>query len=143
MKNRVFATLSSLTLLTAAAAFAQSSTGIEADIPFEFHIGSRILPAGHYELRPQLIQGVLLVKCLGCRASALIVMNGADHAREMSELATLTFNRYDKTYFLSGVCIPEYSQGRQLSKSKAELEFVRNIRNGSPVPSAVVALVRR
>jgi hypothetical protein len=112
---------------------------MQADIPFEFHIGAMILPAGHGEVRPQLVRGVLSIRCLGCKASAQIPMNGADDARKMPELATLTFNRYDKTYFLSRVRIPEYSQGRELSKSKAELEFARN---SSPLPPAEVALAR-
>jgi hypothetical protein len=139
MKNRVFATLSSLTLLTAAAALAQSDVALQIDIPFEFHIGTTILPAGHYEMRPQFVRDVLQIRCRERRVSALIVMNGAD-ARTMPQLATLKFNRYGNTYFLSRVWIPEYSQRRELSKSKAEFEFVRN---SSPVPPAAVALVRR
>ena len=140
MKNRIFATLSSLTLLTAAAAFAQSDATLQIDIPFEFHIGTTVLPAGHYEMHPRFVRDVLQIRCRERRVSALIVMNGAD-ARKMPELATLKFNRYDKTYFLSRIWIPEYSQGKELSKSKAELEFARN---SSPVPHApaTVALVR-
>jgi hypothetical protein len=138
MKNRIFATLSSLTLLTAAAAFAQSNEVMRADIPFEFRIGTTILPAGHYELRPEIVRGVLWIRCRDCKASALILMNRVE-AGKTTELATLLFNRYDKVYFLSRVRIPEYSQGKELSKSKAELEFARN---SSPLPPAEVALAR-
>jgi hypothetical protein len=140
MKNRVFATLSSLTLFTAAAAFAESNTPMQADIPFEFHIGTMVLPAGHYELRPEIVRGVLGITCRDCKGAALILMNRV-YAGKTPEFATLRFNRYDKTYFLSRVWIPEYSQGKELSKSKAELEFARN---SSPVPPApaAIALVR-
>ena|SRR5258708_1579435 len=138
MKNQVFATLSSLTLLTAAAAFAQSNAVMQADIPFAFHVGAKILPAGHYELRPSGVEGVLSIKCRECKASALILMNRLD-AGNTPGLATLVFHRYDETRFLSSVWIPEYSQERQLSKSKAELEFARN---SSRVPHVEVALVR-
>jgi hypothetical protein len=70
----------------------------------------------------------------------MILLNRVEAGRK-PELATLKFNRYGSTYFLSSVWIPEYSQGRQLSMSKAELEFARN---SSPVPPApaAVALVR-
>src|SRR5260370_5571469 len=139
MKNRVFATLSSLTLLTAAAAFAQSNAVMQADIPFAFHIGAKILPPGHYEVRRDGVQDVLSIECLLCNASALIVMNRAD-AGKTTGLATLVFNRYGKTRFLSRVWIPEYSQEKALSKSKAELEFARD---SSPVSHVEVALVRR
>jgi hypothetical protein len=77
--------------------------------------------------------------CRERKISALILMNRAD-AGKTPELATLTFNRYDKTRFLSRVRIPEYSQGLELRKSKAELEFARN---SSPLPPVEVALARR
>jgi hypothetical protein len=125
-------------LLTATAAFAQSNTGIQADIPFAFHMGTTILPAGHYEVTPYNVRNVLLLRCRGCGASALILMNHADPGKT-AELGTLMFNRYDKTYFLSRVWIPEYSQEKVLRRSKAELEYARS---GSTVPPAVVAFVR-
>ena len=139
MKNRIFATLSSLTLLTTAAAFAQGNPALEADIPFAFHIGTTILPAGHYELHPETVRNVLLIKCRACKASAMILMNRMDTGKK-PEPSTLVFNRYNDTYFLSGVWLTEYSQGTELRKSKAELEFARNSSTSTP---AAVALVRR
>ena len=139
MKNRFFATLSSLALLTSAAAFAQSDAVMQANIPFEFHVGATILPPGRYEVRPQINPGVLSIRRRDCNASAMIVMHAVD-ARKTPEAATLVFNRYDDTYFLSRVWTPEYSQGRELPKSKAELEYARN---SWPAQPAVVALVRR
>ena len=139
MKTQVFATLSSLTLLTVGAAFAQSDAVMQADIPFAFHIGAQILPAGHYQVRPSGVHDILSITCRECKAGAMIVMDRA-YAGKTPVLATLVFNRYDKTRFLSRVWIPEYSQGKELSKSKAELEFARD---SSPVPQVEVALVRQ
>ena len=140
MKTQIFATLSSLTLLTAAAAFAQSDAVMKADIPFAFHIGAKILPAGHYEVRRDVVRyaDVLSIRCRERKAGVMIFMDRADVGKA-PETATLAFNRYDGTYFLSRVWIPEYLQERRLSKSKAELEFARN---SSRVPHVEVALVR-
>lgn len=140
MKNRVFATFSCLTLLTAAAAFAQSNALLEANIPFEFRAGAKTLPAGHYDVRPMLAPDVLSIRCFECKAGAMILARGIE-AREAPEQGTLVFHRYNNTYFLSGVWIAGSSHGRVLPQSKAERELARN---GSPVPPLVeVALVRR
>ena len=119
MKNRFFATLSSLTLLTAAAGFAQSNIVLEADILFEFRVGTTVLPAGRYDVRPQVTPGVLLIRCIECKASALILTN-AVQAKKRPETATLVFSRYDTTHFLSTVWTPGHSRGLELRKSKAE-----------------------
>ena len=139
MKNRFFATLSSLALLTSAAAFAQSDAVMQANIPFEFHVGATILPAGHYEVRPQVNPGVLSIRCRESKAGAMIVMHAVE-AGKTPEAPTLVFNRYNDTYFLSRVWTPEYSQGRELPRSKAELEYARE---SSPAQPVVVALGRR
>src|SRR5258707_516002 len=115
MKTQVFATLSSLTLLTAAAAFAQSNAVMQADIPFAFHVGAKILPAGHYEVRRDVVRyaDVLSIRCRERKAGVMIFMDRADVGKA-PETATLAFNRYDGTYFLSRVWIPEYLQERRL-----------------------------
>ena len=137
MKNKLFATLSSLTLFTAAAAFAQGNRGMHADIPFAFRIGTTVLPAGQYEVRPQE-SGVLLIRCIPCKAAALIVMNRISPGK--TQASELVFNRYGETRFLSRISLPQYSLGKELSKSKAEREFARN---SSPVEPSAVALARR
>ena len=136
MKNRFFATLSSLTLLTAAAGFAQSNIVLKADIPFEFRVGTTVLPAGHYDVRSQVTPGVLLIRCIECQASALIQTSGIE-AKKRPETATLVFSRYDSTHFLSTVWTPGHSRGLELPKSKAEREFAR-----SSSPVAVVLAPR-
>jgi hypothetical protein len=139
MKNRVFASLSSLTLLTAAAASAQSSTVMRADIPFEFRVGTTILPPGQYDVRAQVVPGVTSIRCFECKAGVMILTDVVE-ARKTPTTGTLVFNRYDRTYFLSRVWTPENSRGRELRKSKSEREFARST---SAVPPVAVALARQ
>jgi hypothetical protein len=140
MKNRVFATISCLTLLTAAAAFGQSNAAMEFDVPFAFHAGGAILPAGHYEARPAAVQNVLLIQCYESKAAALVIVYAVE-AGNAPETGSLVFHRYNGTYFLSQVWTPGSAQGREVTPSKAERELARN---GSPGPSVILAaLVRR
>jgi hypothetical protein len=140
MKNQVFSTFSALTLLTAAAAFGQSNAAWEADIPFAFHAGRTIFPAGHYEVRPERAQNVMLIRCLECKAAELVIVNPVE-AGKAPETSSLVFHRYNGTYFLSKVWTCGWAEGRELGPSKAERELARN---SSPGPSVVVAaLVRR
>ena len=138
MKNRILATLSSLTLLTAAAAFAQSGAVMQFDVPFEFRVGTTILPAGHYHVG-EAGGHVLSIRCFACKAGAMIQTEGVE-ARKMPETGKLVFNRYNQTYFLSSVWTPGESQGRQLHKSAAERELALN---GSPATPVQVVLARR
>lgn len=137
MNYRVFAALSSLTLLTSAGAFAQSGLML-ADIPFEFRAGATILPAGRYDVHPQVAPGVLSIRCARCNAGVMIQTDAVGGGKAPTE-GKLVFNRYGRTYFLSAVWTPGYSQGRMLHPSRAERELARN---GSTVPPVAVALVR-
>jgi len=140
MKKRIFATFSSLALLTAAAAFAQSSA-MRFDIPFDFHVGATVLPAGHYSVQPRtaFTGSVLSIRGVDRKGGVMIQTNAAT-APKTPETGKLVFNRYDKTYFLSSVWTAGDPQGSQLLKSKAELEFARN---GSPIRTEQVVLARR
>lgn len=139
MKSRVFAMLSSLTLLTAAAALAQTEPVMRADIPFDFRVGTAILPAGQYDVGPQSGGSVLLIRRVDGRSAAM-TMTYWGEARKIPGPGTLVFNRYGKTYFLREVWNPGSSEGRQVIKSKGEREFARN---NSPAPHVQVALAQR
>lgn len=139
MKNRVFATFSSLTLLTAAAAFAQSGTALQADIPFEFQVGNTTLPAGHYDVRAEGPASALSIRCFRCKTGVMILTNSV-YARQTRETGKLVFNRYGDKYFLASVWTAGGSPGRQLPTSGAERELARNNSAAAPVR---VALDRR
>ena len=62
MRKRSFATLGLLALLAAVSAFGQRLT---ADIPFEFRLADKVMPAGHYgvTLGGHGVQGLVSVDC--------------------------------------------------------------------------------
>jgi hypothetical protein len=134
MKSRIFATIGSLTLLTAAA-FAQSRVA-QYDIPFAFQVGTTVLPAGHYDVHAQAAQGALSIRCFDCKAGVMVLTN-AISAADMSGKTVLVFHRYGERYFLSAAWTSGYDQGRGLRKSKAERELARDVAQDSPVTVAV------
>jgi hypothetical protein len=129
-----------VTLLTAAAAFGQSNAVMGVDIPFEFQAGATVLPAGHYDVNPEAANGVLMIRCIECKAARLITVNTIETAKA-PEKGSLVFNRYNGTYFLSQVWTPGWTRGRELGQSKTERELARNGSRGTSV--IVAALVRR
>jgi hypothetical protein len=138
MKNLVFATLSSLTLLAVPAAFAQNSTALRADIPFEFRVGTKTLPAGQYYVRAEAPRGYVTIHCFSCKVGMAIMTFAA--SRNTSREGKLVFSRYGNSHFLSSVWAPGDAQGRELPKSKVEREFVSS---NAPAGVTTVALALR
>jgi hypothetical protein len=143
MKIRCFVASSCLTLLTAAATFAQSSVVLRADIPFDFTVAGKTLPAGLYEVRPQIAANapnLLSIQCLDCRTAGATIQTIGVQGKTTPENSKLVFNFYNNTYFLSSVWTSGYSRGRELFKSRSERELARNNPLAAPVE---VVLARR
>jgi hypothetical protein len=124
MKAKFFVALSALVLMTASAAFAQNTNPMQADIPFAFRAGNHSFPAGHYEIKPELSPGVVMIRCTDTGEVAVIIANRA-HSVETVENATLVFNRYGNRYYLAKLWRPGYNAGSEFRKSKAEQESAK------------------
>src|SRR5262245_2281456 len=125
MKKRVFIVALSgcvLTLLLAAGAYAQlPGAPLRANIPFNFIVRGKTLPAGVYEFRR-----------ISDEAEALEVLNihqNHDHAifetdpverGQRARQGEIVFHRYGDTYFLYEVWTPGLETGRELPRSKEE-----------------------
>lgn len=139
MRKRSFATLGLLALLAAVSAFGQRLT---ADIPFEFRLADKVMPAGHYgvTLGGHGVQGLVSVDCStgSARGFALTSnIGGGDYARNEGRLV---FKKYGDTYFLSEIWSPDRTQGSALLKTKTEREMARNTQ---PSETAQVLLALR
>jgi hypothetical protein len=109
-----------LALATAVvSANAQSANKVVADIPFEFSVGYKSMPAGEYMLRSITTSGdALMIQSADSRVTALrqseaTAQNKDNHAR-------LIFHRYGERYFLAEVWNGADVTGRQLLKSQEE-----------------------
>jgi hypothetical protein len=139
MKIRSFATLGSFMLLAAASVYGQTPA---ADIPFEFHVGNVVLPAGHYEVNASAnnLQEVLSIECSTSQAHALVPtynLAGGPGARANGRLV---FHKYGGEYFLSEVWLHDRAQGSGLNESKIEREIARVT---PPAQTSLVLLAQR
>ncbi|HKS28619.1 MAG TPA: hypothetical protein VJS44_12405 [Pyrinomonadaceae bacterium] len=107
---------------------AQSADHMKANIPFSFTIGSQTLPAGEYTVRyvnQNSGKSALLFKSIDGRTSRIVNMNVAQAGRAEMK-ASLVFNQYGDSYFLSEVWTGSDQYGLSLPKSRAEREVKNN-----------------
>jgi hypothetical protein len=81
---------------------AQITGNMEAEVPFQFHVGSKTLPAGSYMIH-QLEDSDLTVMQISSadgKMSALFNVQAAQ-AKTVPEKTELIFNKYGDRYFLS------------------------------------------
>ena len=104
----------------------------KANIPFEFQMGNKTMPAGEY-----LIQRVsdtnevaLMIRRTDASAATAITTFAVDAKNGDSE-PELVFHKYGNSYFLSEIWTGQ-GQGRHLPASKREKEWARETK-GSEV----------
>jgi hypothetical protein len=105
-------------MVTAVASANGQSMPTKANIPFEFVVGNRSLPAGAYTIRSVSSTGEAL-RVVNGRNSKDSAARLTVEASGKSQQAKLVFHRYGDRYFLAEVwSSPE--DGRQLLPSKEE-----------------------
>lgn len=122
MSKKPFATLSLLTAFVAGPIFAEGP--LKATIPFDFTVGGTRMTAGEYTIALDK-PGTAWIIREDRRASCGVVTMGVS-ARQMPESGKLVFHNYRGTFFLSQIWSPGNTYGRELHKSKLELEVARN-----------------
>jgi hypothetical protein len=98
---------------------------LEVKIPFDFTVGAKRMSAGEYTVKYDVPGSLWVVRRDG--KAACVVLTMAVQGKVTPEVGKLVFNRYGDSYFLAQIWSPGYDQGRQLPKSKAELEIARNV----------------
>jgi hypothetical protein len=132
----VVVTLSVITILSVAAV-AGLSRKLEANIPFDFMVNGKTLPAGHYTVEPGSAQSVLVIRnwetkqAAGAIAQRLEVGAGSK--------PQLIFRRYGNQYFLAQVISD--ASGSELPKSKAEREAAKAGRDNLAMKDAEPEIV--
>ncbi|HVN80915.1 MAG TPA: hypothetical protein VMW38_18125 [Terriglobia bacterium] len=130
MRNSILKIMVALVLLTMATAWpllAQSVTTLaKAEIPFDFVVGQKTLPAGEYEICPgnKTNKDILWIKKADSRAAANMITFGCNAKRQQAG-PYLVFNRYGNQYFLSQVWTEFDQVGRQTPKTSVEKELIQ------------------
>jgi hypothetical protein len=101
---------------------------LTANIPFDFSVADKKLPAGKYWInRAQQSQGdtVLQVRSANGSSAGVVRLTIPVNTLHPMTSASLIFNRYGNEYFLSEVWPKGGSVGRGLPKTRAERELER------------------
>jgi len=143
MKHRalnVFAVLAVTGLLVAPMAFGDQIDRLKADIPFDFIVGNKTLPAGTYHVQCAANRVVTLFGI--DRKGAAMVMTQAQYSTTPAA-GKLIFTRYDNSYFLSQVWRPGVNTGGLVPKSKTEREMALKTARGASTEIAVYPTTSR
>ena len=121
--------LTGLAMLVLCSGAQAQSVVMLANIPFEFQMGSKQMPAGDYVIHyaPHLV--TLQQGHGGTAATALTTSTSRAKA---PETGILQFNRYGDAYFLSNIWTPYSGDGASFFKSPREKELARQISHGQP-----------
>jgi len=124
--NRIQTALLGVGLLLAGSAAQAQETHIKANVPFDFAVGNKVLPAGEYEVTTVTAgnEGLLIRSDAG-KSAAFAVTNMCS-SNKPSDKTKLVFHALAGQYFLSQVWMEGNTAGRQFRKSKAEIRLAKN-----------------
>lgn len=145
MKKQAYMILAAFVLatvagLSSAKAQAIANPDMVANIPFEFSVGDKTLPAGEYTVRcinPNSSTKVLQIRSKTGSARALVMTDSV--SGKLKENALLIFFRYGNEYFFTQAWMPANSVGLQAPRSKAlkALELAREKRETETVVASM------
>jgi hypothetical protein len=147
MKKQAYTVIALMVLIGSMTVAAQAQNNgrpqLVAEIPFQFNVGNKTLPAGEYLVRSVSDTSPIVVLNIQSRdgkASAMLMMTSVD-AKERDS-AKLIFNRYGSQYFFAQTWLDGYNIGLEAPRSRAERIAQRELAGIKPA-TATVALKNR
>jgi hypothetical protein len=120
MKKHGLALLGLGLLFLGASAFAQT-INLKADIPFNFIVAGTKLPSGTYSIE-SLGNGVALAVRAADSGQTRILLSSRCASLKRTDQSKLVFHRYGDRYFLAQVWMVGNDSGRELPKTRQEIE---------------------
>jgi hypothetical protein len=117
--------LSLVVALAVTAVSANPTNTLKANIPFDFSVGGRTLPAGVYTVTPMSMPNTLRIRRDDNREGVLIQTEGSQTRRD-EDRTKLVFRRYGDQHFLAQVWTAEDGTMCELRKSRAERELMKS-----------------
>ena len=102
----------------AGTSFAQSN-GVRATVPFDFTVGSKLLPSGTYTIKPESKNAYVIEIRSHDKPIAVLSLVHQDGNKSPNG-GKLLFHKYGGQYFLSEILCDRADMNVELSTSKAE-----------------------
>ena len=148
MKKQAYTMIAMFILVGSLAAAAQAQTNARialiANIPFQFSIGKKSLPAGEYRVRSDSdgASSVLLrIQSRDGKTNAMLVTSRVEGKAQ--KRARLVFHRYGNQYFFAQAWVDGDSVGLEAQKSRAELAAQRELAAIKLATKSAVVTARR
>ncbi len=119
----VFAALA--VIVTIAAPLSAQSLRLTANVPFEFTVSNKTLPAGDYSVLSASEPYILRIQNDATNTGALAMTGSAGDYSGPGGQAKLVFNRYGNHYFLAQVWGGYSGIGHQLPRTRSERELAK------------------
>ena len=107
-----------------AAAQLIGSSRIVTQVPFEFVVANKIVPAGECVVRAATMDGKILMIDNAEAKVGLFSGSSQTESKQRASHYALVFNRYGDRYFLSGIKLQGSKITYHLPQSKAEAELL-------------------
>jgi len=119
--ERAIALAALILLVTVSSAYAQTDRQTPVNIPFNFSIGEKTMPAGKYLIRRNRKDSdtVWVIQNKESGEAALLLTRSV-RATETEENAKFVFRKYDDVYFLSEFWAAGTNSGREIQVTDRE-----------------------
>lgn len=112
-----------IVLSGAAIAQTMGNSRMVAQVPFEFVLANKIVPAGQWSVQSGTMDGHTLVIRNSDAKIGLFSTISFDESKTAASSYALVFKRYGDQYFLSGIKLQGSKVAYRLPESKAEAEL--------------------
>lgn len=148
MKKQAYTMIAMIVLVGSLAVAAQAQTNgriaLIANIPIQFSIGNKSLPAGEYTVRSISDDSrnvVLRIQSRDGKTSAMLQTSTVEGKAQ--ERAKLVFHRYGNQYFFAQAWVDGDSRGLEAQKSRAERAAEREFAEITMATKSVTVTARR
>jgi hypothetical protein len=139
----MFVGIIALAFASALATSAQNPRNLVVNIPFDFTVKGKTLPAGEYVISRASTAdktGLIMERRDG-KASAIVLTKSIE-SQEIQSESQLVFSRYGEHYFLSQVWTAGDMEGRELYKTNQERSLEVELAKTNAKPETVALIAR-
>jgi hypothetical protein len=117
-RTTAIALIAMANFVLAGTSFAQSN-GVRATVPFDFTVGTKLLPSGTYTIEKDRLHANVIEIRSHDKAIAVLSLVHPD-GNKSPKVGQLRFHKYGGQYFLSEILSEQAGMNVELSPSKAE-----------------------
>jgi len=98
---------------------------MRANVPFDFIVGDKTLPAGTYTISKPTLSGTLWIENVDSGESTIVMSTVVNNGVRPNDETKFVFTRYADQYFLDQVWVVGDVSGDKLVKSRAERQLAK------------------